>query len=479
MANLIERYPVPLIYKKILQDSLSGELEIRSGKTIKTLYFKLGALQYAVSNVEQDRLGEVLYSTDRISFEQRIMLRKMRECSQDKYGKIVVQHRILTKQDLYAGLKDQVRAIAVSAFFLDSGNWTFTSREASQIKTQRMSLDLAEIIINGIKTQHNVSYYRERFRFRSPVTMPIPEATGKLLDSEEIKFYVKLTKCGSISSEQIISVLNLDERRFWQEAAMLYLLSVIDFTEFRVSGSLNRQVEMINDLHDKLASHTIDHYELLDLKDTASVADVRDKYFSFSKKYAPESVSAAPDSRTMEKSGFIITKAAQALETLTDLDKKKAYDTGTFQKIKAAPKPDDSQKDKHQKARNLYLNAHNLYEQKRYLEAARHLEEAVQLEPTRASYLLLLGLSQSHVASMRPYAEKNLKKVSELEPWNADPLFYLGKLYWTENLVNKAEHYFRLALSINMEHTLAARMVKKIEGRIKKKPKFSMFSKKK
>jgi uncharacterized protein HemY len=85
-----------------------------------------------------------------------------------------------------------------------------------------------------------------------------------------------------------------------------------------------------------------------------------------------------------------------------------------------------------------------------------------------------LGLSQSQIPSLAPLAEKNLQKAAEMEPWNADPVFYLGQLYWTENMFKKAEKCFRKALEINMQHTLAAKMIRKIEKTAKKKPLFSI-----
>ena len=125
------------------------------------------------------------------------------------------------------------------------------------------------------------------------------------------------------------------------------------------------------------------------------------------------------------------------------------------------------------------MKAHAFYEQKKYLEAVQLLEEAVKMDRERASYFLLLGLSQSRVPTLRSLAEKNLQQASEMEPWNADPVFYLGQLYWLESMFKKAERYFKKALEINMEHTLAAKMIRKIEKTTKsrKSPLFSVFKK--
>jgi hypothetical protein len=74
-------------------------------------------------------------------------------------------------------------------------------------------------------------------------------------------------------------------------------------------------------------------------------------------------------------------------------------------------------------------------------------------------------------------AEINLKRVAKLEPWNADPLFYLGELFKSQNLPKMAEKYFRKALQINLEHTLAGHQVKQIEE-ARKGNFFNRFSRK-
>ncbi|MCP5050755.1 MAG: DnaJ domain-containing protein [bacterium] len=490
MANLIEKYPVTLIYKKILKDCLSGELVIEGENFTKTLTFQEGELQNAVSDLQQDRLGEVLYANKKITGEQLKMLRKMKDTSSEKFGKILVNHKVLTKHDLFAALQDQVRFIAISVFFLTTGQWSFTVSPPGTSTPKGFSVDLARVIIEGSEALTDFSYYKRRFDFRSPLTLPIPEEVGKMLSSDEIKFYIKLTKCDSISTSQIASVLNIPDHPFWSQMALLYLLSVIDFTEFRVDGELNRRIEIVSDLHNKLTAHSIDHYELLELKNTATVSEVKDKYFSFSKAFDPDVMTTAPDSMTREMTDYVIKKAALAFDTLSHEEKKKAYDTGQFKKVATTDPAGNGagneggnegiNADGGQRSRNLYLKAHSLYEEKKYLEAVRLLEKAVELDNSRANYYLLLGLSQIRIPSMRPYAEKNLMKVVQMEPWNADPLFYLGQLYWAENLVKKAERCFRKALEINMEHTLAAKMISKIEGRGQKKhkPFFSVFGKK-
>ncbi|NIM13633.1 MAG: DnaJ domain-containing protein [Candidatus Aminicenantes bacterium] len=479
MTNIIEKYPVTLIFKKILAENLSGELVVgdEDENVLKKLYFSKGELQFASSNLVRERLGEILCSQGKISQEQCIMLNKMREKTRDKLGKLLVKHRILTKHELYAALQDQTKTIAVSTFSLASGEWSFKKCTPKIPQVQKFGIALHELIVEGCAQISDFSSYKRKFNLRSPVTLPIPESLGQMLTSNHIRFYIKITQCSSITTKEIYSILEIPEKEFWQQLIMLYLLNIIDFTEFRIDSKLHRDLDTLDELHEKLKTDSINHYQLLQLKDTASVSEVRDKYFSFTKKFNPEAISAPPDSKTEEKAEYVIEKAAEAYETLSDQEKKKAYDTGHHKKEEITAEP-TSKETNPQRARHLYLKAHSFYEESRYYEAIRFMEEAIQLDSTRASYYMLLGLSQMRIPEYRPYAEKNLQMAAKMEPWNADPLFYLGQLYWAEHLVKKAERSFRKALEINMEHTLASKMISKIEKYLKKKSPFSLFSKK-
>jgi tetratricopeptide (TPR) repeat protein len=472
MANLVKKYPVPLIFKKILQDNLSGLLVVKGENFTKKLFFSKQELQFAASDMPQERLGEILYTKGKLTREQFIVLHKMKDYTNDKLGKLLVQQRILDKQGLFTALQDQVKTIAISTFSMASGEWTFTVGKPKIPNNQKFKINLAGLIIEGSQNILDFSYYKKRFNYRAPITLPIPEPLGQSLSPDDIRFYIKLSKCNNISSEQIQALMDIPEKSFWQRISYMYLLNIIDFTEFRIDSEHQKDVEFIAYLHDRLQANSIDHYELLALKDTASVNEARDKYFSFSKQYEPVAMEAPPDSHTKEKIDFVLEKAQEAFDILGDEDKKKAYDTGKHQRLTL--ESFNIQKEKIQKARKLYLNAHSLYEEKKYQEAAHLLEQAISLDSDRSSYFLLLGLSQSQIPSLRPLAEKNLQKAAEMEPWNADPVFYLGQLYWTENMFKKAEKCFRKALEINMQHTLAAKMIRKIEKTAKRKPLFSI-----
>jgi curved DNA-binding protein CbpA len=267
------------------------------------------------------------------------------------------------------------------------------------------------------------------------------------------------------------------ELGFWRKLILLYLLNVIDFVEFTIDEEQNKNVEEINDLHEKIKKRRLNYYQLLGTENAASVEEVKKSYFDFSRKYHPDKINAAPDSTVMLRANEVFAEINRAYEILSDKDKKSEYDARGYRDVSeviSAPA------DKGKNARELYLNANRFFKARRYFEAVSLMEQAVAIDSSRANYFLLLGLAQSKLPAMKKHAESNLLKAHELEPWNADHLFALGELYRSENLMKKAEHYFQKALEINLEHTLAGQAVQDLEKLFAppKKAKFSLFKKK-
>jgi tetratricopeptide (TPR) repeat protein len=86
-------------------------------------------------------------------------------------------------------------------------------------------------------------------------------------------------------------------------------------------------------------------------------------------------------------------------------------------------------------------------------------------------------MAQFHIPSLRRSAERNLTRAVELDPWNADAFSGLGILFQEEQLNNRAEGFYRKALSINPDHKIARRRLEQISGGAAKK--HSFFGKKK
>lgn len=480
MPNDIKRFPVSLIFKKILKDSLSGRLLISSSGLTKEFYFIDGILQFARTPLEHERLGQILLAEGKCTREQLETVLNIQQNSgtSRKVGELLVKRTGVSMSHVFAALKTQMKLIASTTFALTEGEWRFIIGKPNLEKNQRFNTRLIDVFHMGIRSIKDFSYFKRKCLTRSPVTTNLPDYVGHLLTKDELRFFTDISVFSAASVEMIIPVMKMPEENFWHYLIFFYLMNLVDFVEFTVDEERNKKIEELNDLYQKFNQdeHEMDFYEVFGLKPSAPREKIKEAYFDFSQKYHPDRINAAPESTVMMKANAVLAQINNAYSVLSDREKKKEYD---IQRFKQASHSDSQQADRKRNARNLYLKANALHKHKKYYEAAALLEEAIKADDNKANYYLALGLCQAKMPGTKKKAEEHLHKAAKLEPWNADPLFALGDLYKSEGLIKKAEEFFKKALEINMEHTLAGMAIKDI-GRMMGAPKkkFSLFSKK-
>ncbi len=498
MANDVHLFPVPLVYKKILKDQMSGELLITHADFKKVLFFVDGRLAFATTTLEREQLGQILLAEGKIDRSQLEMALEVRQNVPARIGEIVAKMCDLSRGDIYEALKSQLKRIAVSTFSLTEGEWRFVMKNPQIPNPQHLNIKLADVIHEGVKNIDNLAYFKERFYYRSPVTTELPESIAAILTPREIEFHEELGRFFNTSIKQVLSWWKVPEAVFWRNIILLYLLNVADFIEFTVDDEeQNRTIEEINELHQKINAGELDYYGLLGTQKETSLQEIDDRFSDYSQKYDPEKLEAAPDSTAMIRARDVFSEIQKAYDAVRQeveggKDNTDAPKPGADARSEKAepppppppppPQPEVSQVNQRKNPRELYTKANHLYNQKKYFEAASLLQEAVAIDQSRANYFLLLGLCQSKLTTTKKMAESNLRKAAEMEPWNADPVFALGQLYRSEKLMKKAKECFERALEINMEHTLAGQAMGELDdlfGKGGKKSVFSLFGKKK
>jgi tetratricopeptide (TPR) repeat protein len=295
----------------------------------------------------------------------------------------------------------------------------------------------------------------------------------------------------------------MSEEVFWKKINLFYLLNILDFDE--TTGSFEdtavaidqKVVEIVQEvvkLYEALQSNTIDYYGLLKVEKDATFEEVKKSHGILYDRYNPVSLNVTEE--VNEKVKFVFSQVRKAYEVLGNKEKRKEYDWECFQKrVKNLPEdieevavaeeeklnPGESQRE----AEKLFSTAETLYKKRKYMEAAILLEKIVEMDSANLSYCFLLGLAQLEIPLLRRKAEKTLLRVCEMDPRNAEPLYALGLLYKAGDMPKKAEVYFRKALEVNVDHTLAGKMLNEIEDEIegkneqvKKKSFFTIFGKK-
>src|SRR5688500_18327174 len=104
--------PVPETLRSISVGRLSGDLQLQSGKTVKTIFFDHGRVVFAASNLRKDRLGEALVALGRITDEQyQKAVALLHEGRRRRFGEALVHAGVLEKHEVGRSVARQVKRI--------------------------------------------------------------------------------------------------------------------------------------------------------------------------------------------------------------------------------------------------------------------------------------------------------------------------------------------------------------------------------
>ncbi|MGH9889246.1 MAG: DUF4388 domain-containing protein, partial [bacterium] len=136
----------------------SGDLQIQSGKAVKTIFFDHGRIVFAASNLRKDRLGESLVATGRITDAQYKQAGALLQGGKRaRIGDALVQAGVLQKDEIGRSVARQVKRIVLSTFSFTEGVTSFEERRSPIPLEYMVSLSLHQILFEGIRTMKSES----------------------------------------------------------------------------------------------------------------------------------------------------------------------------------------------------------------------------------------------------------------------------------------------------------------------------------
>jgi tetratricopeptide (TPR) repeat protein len=144
--------PIAETLRALAASRSSGDLQVQSGKTVKTLFFDHGRIVFAASNLKKDRLGEALVALGRITDEQFSEASKLLGGERKRrFGEALIHSGIMDKTELGRSVARQVNRIVLSVFPFADGVATFDERTSSIPLEYMVSLSMHRILYDGIK----------------------------------------------------------------------------------------------------------------------------------------------------------------------------------------------------------------------------------------------------------------------------------------------------------------------------------------
>jgi tetratricopeptide (TPR) repeat protein len=146
--------PVSEVFARLSRERRSGDLQIRSRKIVKTIFFDHGRVVFAASNMKKDRLGEALVALGRITddeFSRAVSFMKEGE-KRRRFGEALVRAGVMDKDELGRSVARQVKRIVLSLFEFTDGAASFEERPCAIPLEYMVSLSVHRLLYVGIKT---------------------------------------------------------------------------------------------------------------------------------------------------------------------------------------------------------------------------------------------------------------------------------------------------------------------------------------
>ena len=144
--------PIGETIRRISAERKSGDLQVRSGRLVKTVFFDKGRLVFAASNLKKDRLGEALVELGRITEEDfRRVSVLMRGEGRRRFGEAMVKAGVMDRQEVGTAIARQVKRIALSFFELGDGAAFFDERPCPIPLEFMVNLSMHRLLYDGIR----------------------------------------------------------------------------------------------------------------------------------------------------------------------------------------------------------------------------------------------------------------------------------------------------------------------------------------
>ncbi|KAF0249025.1 MAG: Zn finger domain-containing DnaJ-class molecular chaperone [bacterium] len=141
---------LPDVLRQLYLERRSGCLRLTQDHTRKEVFFELGAMIFASSNRREDRIGESMLRHSTITQEQFDQTQAQMGRGK-RFGKILVDLKIISERDLIANVTFQILDIIYSIFNWTTGHYEFYEVDKTISEDLKLELSTASIILEGVR----------------------------------------------------------------------------------------------------------------------------------------------------------------------------------------------------------------------------------------------------------------------------------------------------------------------------------------
>ncbi len=145
----------------VAQTGWRGELVVLDGDDTRSIFFEQGNVVGAVTNVEAERLGSVLYRFGVITDEQRSRILAETQ-SGKRFGEAAIDLGVLKQDQIYSYISRQIEEIVFATMTVGDGTFFFLDGFDEVRLVSRHTVSANALLMDGVTRMDELRYFRQK-----------------------------------------------------------------------------------------------------------------------------------------------------------------------------------------------------------------------------------------------------------------------------------------------------------------------------
>ncbi|MEK6671846.1 MAG: DUF4388 domain-containing protein [Nitrospirota bacterium] len=377
----------------------SGTLSVTAPDFKKNIYIKGGEAIFASSTLTGDRLGEMLVKAGKISDKELADTAALIKVKSKRLGAILVELGYITPDELFWGVKYQVKEIMLSLFGLEYGTYEFCEGCMPGDEVITLKMKMQDLINEGLNRTGSIGHINDEKPDIGPA------AVNQAQDNDQPE------------NENMLKA-------------------------------------RVDELFERLKR--LGPAEILEINERSTSEDVKRSYYKYVRIFHPDIVFNSHDADIKEKINAIFDSLTKSYHLLRDDEKRQAY-------FRAGGKLEGEGGSTHDVIiQEQIKRGIEEFRKKNYLAAVDIFRWITREDPKKHKVWSYLSLALSMIPRRLKEAEEILLEAIRLEPMNSEYHSDLGNIYLKAGLKKRATNQFEKALRLDSGNVKAREGLERI-----------------
>jgi len=145
----------------VAQTGWRGELVVLDGDDTRSIFFEQGNVVGAVTNVDAERLGSVLYRFGVITGDQRAHILAETQGGK-RFGEAAIDLGVLKQDQIYSSIERQIEEIVFATMTVGDGTFFFLDGFDDGRLVSRHTVSANALLMDGVTRMDELRYFRQK-----------------------------------------------------------------------------------------------------------------------------------------------------------------------------------------------------------------------------------------------------------------------------------------------------------------------------